>query len=439
MKKEKNNRQNVENEISHLGKIFLFFKSLKERFEKLKLVNRTVEKQKELAGYEGAESPAETKISLGFWIARIIAIILLSLILVLSLIFGGRIISYDNVYYMFKDIGYVNSFNESMPQTLSYSNPLTNQDFACFKGGLAVVGDSEFKFFTSSGRATLTQGSEYSDPKICTSDSYALIYDRGNRRFSVYNSFVSLYSETLDFPISSAHMADNGSFCIVTKNKNYGSCVKTYGNDFKLISEYSKNDYIISAEMSANGKYMVVLSLDSENGSAKTMVDLVQIGKEELKFSVELMGVMPYSASFISKDRIVLISKESAVVFDLNGNVKNEYNYTGSLMNADVTDKGFLLSFDETSTGKVSLVSVFDVNGHLKRSFKTDDAVFDMKLSGDFVYLLCDREIRRYNLNSVSDEFKAVPFDEESAKLAVFEEGDIMACTPTVAYYISFN
>ena len=293
MKKEKNNRQNVENEISHLGKIFLFFKSLKERFEKLKLVNRTVEKQKELAGYEGAESPAETKISLGFWIARIIAIILLSLILVLSLIFGGRIISYDNVYYMFKDIGYVNSFNESMPQTLSYSNPLTNQDFACFKGGLAVVGDSEFKFFTSSGRATLTQGSEYSDPKICTSDSYALIYDRGNRRFSVYNSFVSLYSETLDFPISSAHMADNGSFCIVTKNKNYGSCVKTYGNDFKLISEYSKNDYIISAEMSANGKYMVVLSLDSENGSAKTMVDLVQIGKEELKFSVELRGVMP--------------------------------------------------------------------------------------------------------------------------------------------------
>ena len=437
MKKEK--RRMSDSEISFLGKIFLFFKSLKERFEKLRIVNRTVEKQKELSGYEGADSPTETKISLIFCIARVVAIILLSLILVTSLLFGGRIISYDNVYYMFKDIGYINSFNESMPQTLSYSNPLTNQDFACFKGGLAVVGDSEFKFFTSSGRATLTQGSEYSDPKICTSDSYALIYDRGNRRFSVYNSFVSLYSETLDFPISSAHMADNGSFCIVTKNKNYGSCVKTYGNDFKLISEYSKNDYVISAEMSANGKYMVVASLESLNGNAKTTVDLVQIGKEELKFSVELPGVMPYSASFISKDRIVLISKESAVVFDLNGNVKNEYEFTGRLMNAEVTAEGFLLSFDETSTGKVSLVSVFDANGHLKRSFKTDESVSDMKLDGNFVYLLCEREIRRYNLNSVSVDYKSVPFDEGAAKLAVFAEGDIMACTPTVAYYISFN
>ena len=218
-------RKKEEHEISFLGRALLLWRSLKNKLRELHLFKKIAERQKRLAGYCDGNCTRETKIAYGFGMARFVAVSLLCIFLALVLIFGGSIISYENVYYMFKDIEYINSYTEGRPQTLSYSKPLTHQSSGVFKDGLAVVSDSEFKFFTSTGRATLSIGSEYSNPKICTSDSYALIYDQGNRSFSVYNSFVCMYSETLDYPISSAHMSKNGSFCIVTRTKDYGSAV----------------------------------------------------------------------------------------------------------------------------------------------------------------------------------------------------------------------
>lgn len=431
-KKAKKVKKVRESDISFLGKVFLALKSLKNRNLSLHLIDKTVKKQKALAGASETDAPVENKVSFVFYMARIVAIILLCLLLLFSLLFGGRIISYENVYYMFKDIEYINSFSENAPSTLSYSKPLTNQDFASFKNGLAIVGDSEFKFFTSSGRATMSKGSEYSNPKIATSKSYALIYDQGNRSFSVYNSFVCLYKETLESPISSAHMADDGSFCIVTAGRGFGSKVRVYDNRFNLEAEYIKNDYVISAKMSSNGKYIAVASLSAEGGVGKGSINLMQRGKEELKFSKTFSDTVPYYVSFLSKDRVMLVCDGSAVVYDLNGNKKSEYKFTDPLTRVTTGEDRCVLVF-----GKKTVV--LDQNGMVVRSFEVDFEIFDVKVYKDHVYLLCDREIRRYNLKSVVTDYNSVEFTEEGARLVLLDDGSVLACTDTVAYYISFN
>lgn len=420
------------NDTSFLGKIFLMLKSVREKLSELHPIKKTVEKQRELAGAEGSDVPIENKISFGFALARVIAIVLLCVIIAAALIFGGRIISYENVYYMFKDIEYINSYMENMPQTLSYSKPLTNQDFASFKNGLAIVGDSEFKFFTSSGRATVSIGSEYSNPKITTSKSYALIYDQGNRSFGVYNSFVCLYSETLDSPISSAHMSEDGSFCIVTEGNGNGSRVRIYDNDFSLEAEYLKNDYVISAKMSANGKYIATASLKAEGGMGKVSLNLLKRGKEELEFSIGVSDALPYSVSFLSKDRVALFCTDAAYVYDLDGNRKNEYKYPSALTHMDVREDRSVLVFGKNTV-------ILDENGIVLRSFVTDSEIFDVKVYKDNVYLLCDREVRCYNTKSVITEYDSVSFIEEDARLVLLDDGKLLACTDTVAYYISFN
>ena len=429
---KKREKKDTDHEISFLGKLFLGLKSFKAWLCGLHPIKRTVEKQRILAGASDADATVENKVSFVFLISRTVAIALLVLILVLSLIFGGRIISYENVYYMFKDIEYISSFSENVPSTLSYSKPLTNQSFASFKNGLAIVGDSEFKFFTSSGRATLSVGSEYSNPKITTSKSYALVYDQGNRSFSVYNSFVCLYKETLESPISSAHMADDGSFCVVTASRGFGSRVIIYDNDFTLEAEYTKNDYVISAQMSPNGKYIAVASLSADAGVGKVSLNLMQRGKEELKFAKTHSDAVPYSVSFLSKDRIALVCDSSAYVYDLNGNLKNEYKYQDALNHFSCGDNRLVLTMGKNTV-------VLDENGMVVRSFTADCEIFDVKVYGDHVYLLCDREVRRYNTKSVVTEYDSVAFTEEDARLVLLADGSLLACTDTVAYYISFN
>lgn len=425
-------------DISLMGRILLFFRNLFERIRALHPIKRVASRQKELSGYTDKSSTNEARLAYGFGMAGFYALCALCLIMCVILIFGGSIFSYEKVYYMFKDIEYVNSFNEGRSHILSYSKPLSNQNISVFKDGLAVVSDSEFKFFTSTGRATLSIGSEYSNPKITTSRSHALIYDQGNRSFSVYNSFVSLHSEKLDFPISSAHMSEEGEFCVVTKSKDYGSLIRVYSSDFDLEYEYAKNDYVISARMSSDGKYLAVASLGTEGGSGKVGVTLVNCDKREVAFSLNELGAIPYEISVLSRDRVVLICDTFARVYDIKGNVMAEYVYPHTLSKISMDNDGFALVFDGNTSGEGYIVSAFDKNGRIIRTYNVDSGVFDVKVSNNFMYVLCDREVRRYNLSRLTDEYDSAEFDEEDASLVVFSNGEIMACTPSVAYYISF-
>jgi len=431
MKKKK------EKEISFLGKVILFFRSHEEKHQITRLPRRIVNKQKALAGYESVESPVEAKISFGFGMTRVIVLAVLCVFLAAVLLFGSSIMSYANVYYMFKDISYINTFSETRPETLSYSQSVGNQTFASFKNGLAVAGDNEIKLFTSTGRVTMTAGSDYTNPQICTSDSYALIYDQGSNSFAVYNSFICVYSESLDYPISSASMSDNGSFLIVTKSAEYRSAVRIYNNKFKLETEYLKNDLIISAELSSNGRYAAIASLDAEGGESKVTISVLETKKGNLKSSTTVTDVLPYKIAFLSSDRIALVCSESMSAYDLNGNRKNIFVYPNQLSHMSYANGGIALLFDASEADASELLVIFDDNGDLKLTNKIDGNVSDVKMNKDHIYLLCDDKIIR--VDTTFGHTSTVAFLEEDARLTLLSGGELLACTPSLAYYVSFD
>ena len=430
-------KRNEDNDISFLGKVILFFKRLFAYIAGLRIPQRIYEREKRLAGYEGADSPKEAKLSFIFGLTRLFVIITLCIVVTAVLIFGGSAVAYDNVYYMFRDIGYINSFSESRPETLNYSRPFDNQDFTTFKNGLAVAGDSEIKLFASTGRVTLTEGINYTNPKICSSDSKVLVYDQGRKSFGVYNSFVRLHTETLDYPISSADMAPDGSFCVVTRSSEYVSVVRVYDKNFNLESEFFKNDYVISVSMSDNAKYIAVLSLGAHDGESVTTLSVIERGKKKPISTVTLNDVMPYTARILSNNSVVVISSESAYVYDLGGNLKNKCEYPSKLTNMSLSDNGFALLFKDEDLNSGYQLNLYGEYGDLVRRVDFSGHVSDVELGDRYVYLLFDTEIRRVDVNlGLSSNAK---FNEEGAELVIFSDGTLMACTDTAAYYISFN
>ncbi len=426
-----------DNEISLLGKILIKFRSVTAKIRSKRFFASLFEREKRLALYDGPESSEESKLSYGLGIARIISVVLLVCLLIVTLLFGSGAVSYEKVYYMFKDIGYVKSYGESAPSTLNYSMPVQNQDFAVFKNGLAVAGDSEIKMFTATGRMTMTEGSEFTNPKISASNEYILVYDQGRRGYAVYNSFISVKRENLDFPVSYADMAENGSFLLVTSSKSYASLVKIYNSSLELVSEYSKNDRVISASLSSDGRYAAVLSLSAKNGEALSTLSVIDTRSSDIKYSVSFNGYMPYTCEFLSDDRIAVILDTKAVVFDRGGAQRSEFTYPGRLSRFDIYGGRFALLFSDGSGSQKNTVSVFNKDGTPVFNGAIDGTVRDMKLSSSAVCFLKSGEIVRVS-TSLGTQSRADTVSDK-ASLLVFSDGRIALCTQTTARYISFD
>ena len=124
-------RTNDQNK-SFLEKILRSIKAICGKIKAFRLFEEISDRQKRLAGYAGNAPTNDSRIAYGLGVAKTVFICLFVAVAVTILLFAGRIISYENVYYMFKDIGYISSYGESRPEALNYSKPLNNQYFTDF-------------------------------------------------------------------------------------------------------------------------------------------------------------------------------------------------------------------------------------------------------------------------------------------------------------------
>lgn len=426
-----------DDDISFLGKIILFFRNLWSKITKIKLFHKIKQRQMTLANYSGADSSDESKLSYTFGILKIVFIALLCVLLCFTLIFGSGIISYENVYYMFKDIQFINSYGEARADQLNYSRPMARQDITVFKNGLAVASDSEIKLFTSTGRVTMVRGSECSNPKTSASDSTLLVYDQGNRNFAIYNSFTELYREKLDYPISSAHMSDIGTYAIVTRSQKYTSVVKVYTNKNKLDIEYSKNDYVISVALSDDGKHLAVLSMSAVGGESVVVLTVVDVKSGTVKSEMTLRDVMPYGCDFASNNRIVALYSTHVAIYDTDLSLKANYDFEHSPERYAISNSGVALVFKAEGISENNLITVFDKNGATVYTGNVSGDIFDIKLVDSYVYVLTGDKVYRLDMRFGGRSESA--FKNEQGRLAVFEGGEVAVCTKAAAYYITFD
>ncbi len=425
------------NDASFLSRIILFFRWLKRKLNFKKAFKKLSDRQKSLSSYSNPNASEESRLSYSFGMAKTVSIILLVSLLVVTLMFGSSVISYDKIYYMFKDIGYIHSFDEGTPNELSYSKPVQNQAFHAFKNGLLVASDSEIKMFTSTGRVTMTEGSDFTNPRISTSKGYALIYDQGRKLFSVYNSFVKLYSENTDYAISNADMADNGCFLVVTSSKKYNSVVQIYDGSLNKISEYSKNSYVVSASLSSDGRYAAILSLSAVEGTGITILDVIDCKKNTVISETSFEGYMPYICEFLTDDDIAVFLDEKVCSINKNGKMTNEYHYPSNAEKIEIAGDKFVMLFSEVGLGESKTLEIFDSKCNNTFSKKIDGNVKDIALANNFVYVLKSRELLRIS-TSIGAESRT-PSSADNSQIVLFSNGGLVLCSQNAATYISFD
>ena len=222
--------------------------------------------------------------------ARVVLYMALLVFVVVTMVSNHRLITYENLYYLAKDIGAASQTAKAHADSLSYPISAEGADFALYRGGLVISGSDVVTAMSASGRQTLSVNVAYANPCVRASDKYCISFGRGEKSFSVYNAFVQVHTETTEYPVFDAAVGDNGSFAIVTRSRDYKSEVILYNDNMEKQAVYHLGGYVTGISMNQEGDRLGIVSVEAQNGVWVTKITVIRIGNRIGQSSATVTG-----------------------------------------------------------------------------------------------------------------------------------------------------
>lgn len=364
----------------------------------------------------------------------IISFLLLALLIACAFAFGDESISFNGIYYMYREVDAMGDAGEGENRRLDYSIPVNNQDLALFKNGLCVASDAELQVFNKNGHQTLGVSLSYTDPKVLAFSDRILVYDLGGKGFCLYNSFTDLYSENREYPISAAAVSDSGVFAIAGMSQAYNCEVTVYGEDMQKIFSYSRNDYAVSCDIDTSGRYLALATLTSDGGSPAAYITVTDIKKQDVAASIKVPSASVYECRYLERGRLACICSDRVVIFDKDLEVYGEYIYeSGELLYAscDGNGNGVVLMFSTDKTKKKYTVVYLNSKGKIKLEYGYTGDVSDIKAYDGYVFIADKTGVWRIDADT-SDEKKA-DIESEGGKIIVCNKDKVILARRSVA------
>ncbi len=370
---------------------------------------------------------------------RVVLYMVLLVFVVVTVLCNHRLITYENLYYLAKDIGAATQTAQSQADQISYPISSSDADFVLYRGGMVIAGSEVVTAMSGSGRQTLSVNVAYAEPCVRASDKYCLTFGRGERTFSVYNSFVQVYREITEYPVYDAAVGDNGHFAIVTRSRDYTSEVIIYDGDMEKLANCHLNGYVTGLSMNREGDRLGVVSVESVNGIWETKITLIRIEKRISQESATLSGSFGSACGFVTEDRFAVVCSDRLLIWDTDATVKGEALFDGTTPTLCAIGDGrvAILSKVDTDISENEL-KVFDKNGRIVYRVSMDathpvqisGSAVEMAFGGDILYIRTKDKLYRLSGNGKGLASAAISHDTLTILPA---EDEVLVCTPAYA------
>ncbi len=422
-------KQDDQSENMHGSENNMFFSKIGEFFDPAPQKEKVLRHE----DFKGAGDTYYAAVSGGYKISQRIITIVLVFFLLFSFLANFREITYDNLFYLIKDFSAAAGKSGGNYNVLSYESD-KRHFFALYRGGLTVVNPSNISAFTATGRRTLNKTSQFSSPCIETSDKYFMIYDISGNTFSVYNSFARIYSETLEYPVSAAAFAENGTMAIVTRDISHKSMVHIYSKNFKrLFTVPSSSKYAFDVEMSSENDRLAISYYGIGNGSGRTEISMRKLSDMEELGEILIDGEFLLDSGFIDEGLFVAVTDRSIRIYDKYFEELDAYEYgIGTVSGYEVSRHGAAASYTINSK---NYVIVFDKSGKLLYNESINDTVKDIGLFGGYVFLRNDEGVLRIDPISLDEQ----RLTSSQGKMLIYSANTVLVCGDARAEYLVFE
>jgi len=359
------------------------------------------------------------------------------LFMILSITFNHAEITYDNFYYLIKEFSGAADYEGSYYETLSYESD-SRQNFTLYRGGLASVSPSKIFVFTATGRRTLNMATSFSSPFMESSNKYILVYDTSGTTFSLYNSFARVFTETLDYPVTNAALAEDGSFVIVSSTADRRSVITVYNRSFEKASELKADYFVFDIVVSRERNTLAILSYDVGNGTGRATLSLRDLSTLEETKAFHFDGEFPLACGFLEDQGFALMTNRHIRVFDRameEKGISEDYS-SGNITGYSLSENGIAVSVTLSSQ---TMIFAFDKYGNVLYDEAVDFNVSDVGVYDSYVFLQTEKGVERLNPKAKKEEDRLQSLTSGDGKMLIYNHKTVLVCGESKAEYLIFQ
>lgn len=368
--------------------------------------------------------------------AKYLVLIAFMCFLLISLMANRENITYENFLLLIKDVNLAARTANRSYETINYSED-SEQTVTRYKNNLVVTGGSGVKIFSGTGSQVYSGKEKFSKPRAVSSDKYLLVYDFGGTKFSLYNTFTSVFSDSFEYGITDGAISDSGTFALVSRTKEYNYSVMVYSKNCNLINRYRGNEYVIDVAISDDGKRIAIVMVEAESGYYNTTLMLCEPGSEEVIQTLTLSHVFPVKCAFSDDSNLALICDKEVYFYDKNGSLRGNFPISGELDRVSCQGDHVALAVADNAVQSDNTVIVLGYKGNVKYEGDIQARISDIELYEGSLFVLTDTDIRRITLSDGKELSKQA--QGYSKELVVFSRDDVMLCTKSKAEHIDLR
>lgn len=352
--------------------------------------------------------------------------------LVITIIANYRSITYDNFFFLIKDLSSAADSTGSNYETLSYEAD-SRQRFTLYRGGIASVSPSQISVFTATGRRTLRASSSFLSPFVISSKQYILVYDTSAKQIALYNSFARIHTESFDYPIYDACMGEDGSFAVATKTAERSSAVYVYDDSFSFDGGIESDHYVFDLAMRRDRNTLAILMYEMGTGTGRTILSARNLNTKKEVQQLSFDGEFPLGCVFLDKDLFAVVTDHQIRIYDQSFRlVQSSDSYgSGKITAYSLTEEGIALAFSDSSK---NFVLAFDKTGKLLYNSPIQTNISDLCVYDDVLFLQTESGV--YRINS-SNEQAFLPSGQ--GKMLIYNDTTALVCGSSKAEYLVFK
>ncbi len=378
------------------------------------------------------------EMSTRFGVAQVVLYLLLLAFVVLSLIGNTDLLTYQNFYYFFRDLG-ASAETVDILHTDGLTYPTdTEQNFTLYRQGLAVAGNTSVTVFTPSGRQSVSAKIQYTDPVAVGAGKYLLVYEADGLQYSLYNSYTQIRTGKSQYPIHSAKVSESGAYLILTESDEFPSVIDLYNDSFEQTGYFSLSSYVTDVAINRKGNAFAFLVSEVENGIFSTTLRIYDSNKSE-PISVTAIGSgLGLTCEFTDSGNLSVVCSDGVYFVSARGTVLNEYILQDKVIySADQNGAGCALILKKNGISAKKDAIVFDKSGKMVYNNSVPESASTVKLLGDVIFLLTSDSVVRIRTGNGKTEKISCVTDGRS--MLAYDDTCVLLCSSKRAIFYRFG
>lgn len=298
-------------------------------------------------------------------------------------------------------------FPIKLPGSATYS-------FEEFGDNFMLLTDTYLYAFSQNGGQLYALRHGFTNPVAKSNSKRILIYDKGYSTFSLFSKTSKIYDQTVDERILYGTVSKDDMTAIVTDSARYTNVIYVYdgSGNWKYMRRFI-DENVMQVTFSNDGRYIYVATIGADNGEIYTSIYKYDISSEENELWKQTItgSSIPCIADTIGGNVAVVFDDKCVCLSEETGEIAANYGFSGTMLDADISDSQIALLYTEKSTNK-TVMTLISSDGTLIAEKAVRTGVDLLKLEQDKTYIIDNREIKGYNAsgeeitaNELSDEY----------------------------------